>query len=69
MLVILFPVLAAFIKAGDKEDVMSAIHSKMDTFNKQDVNAYPSNFVEENTEFPNMVFPLRCVLINKFRKI
>ncbi len=59
MIVILFPVFAAFIKAGDKEDVMSAVQSTMDAFNKHDVNAYFSNFVEDNTEFPYVVSPLR----------
>jgi uncharacterized protein (TIGR02246 family) len=45
--------------AGDREDVMATINENIDAFNKQDYKKYWSNFVEDNTEFPYVVSPLR----------
>lgn len=58
-IVILLSVFTTIIKAGDKEDVMSAVQSTIDLFNKHDVNSYFSNFTADNTEFSYVISPLR----------
>ena len=45
--------------AGDKEDVLVLVSSNIDAFNKQDYKTYFSTFVNDNTEFPYVVSPLR----------
>ena len=45
--------------AGDKEDVQSLINSTAESFNKHDFKTYFSYFVDDNTEFPYVVSPLR----------
>ncbi len=45
--------------AGDKEDVLKALKTNIDAFNQHDFKTYFSNFVEDNTEFPYVVSPLR----------
>ena len=55
----LFVVLAGSTFAGDKEDVMATLNSTIEAFNKHEFNAYFSNFVDDNTEFPYVVSPLR----------
>ncbi len=47
------------IFAGDKEDVLALVSKNIEAFNKQDYKTYFSNFVEDNTEFPYVVSPLR----------
>jgi uncharacterized protein (TIGR02246 family) len=61
-LVVVFFLFASFASssfAGDKEDVLALVSANIDAFNKQDYNAYFSNFVDDNTEFPYVVSPLR----------
>ena len=57
--IFLFFVFASSALAGDKEDVQALINSTAETFNKHDFKAYFSYFVEDNTEFPYVVSPLR----------
>ena len=57
--VFLFFVFASSALAGDKEDVQSLINVTAETFNKHDFKAYFSYFVDDNTEFPYVVSPLR----------
>lgn len=57
--IFLFAVLATNSFAGDKEDVLALISKNTDAFNKQDYKTYFSNFVNDNTEFPYVVSPLR----------
>ena len=57
--VFLFFVFASSALAGDKEDVQALVNTTAETFNKQDFKAYLSYFVEDNTEFPYVVSPLR----------
>jgi uncharacterized protein (TIGR02246 family) len=45
--------------AGDKEDVLALVSKNIDAFNKQDYKTYFSSFVDDNTEFPYVVSPLR----------
>ena len=45
--------------AGDKEDVQALVNTTAEVFNKHDVKAYFSYFVDDNTEFPYVVSPLR----------
>jgi uncharacterized protein (TIGR02246 family) len=45
--------------AGDKEDVQALINSTAEMFNKHDFKTYFSYFVDDNTEFPYVVSPLR----------
>ena len=45
--------------AGDKEDVLATLKSNIEAFNKHDFKTYFSNFVDDNTEFPYVVSPLR----------
>ncbi len=59
VLIILAAVFVSNVFAGDKEDAMKAVNSSMAAFNNHDVNAYFSNFVADNTEFPYVVSPLR----------
>ncbi|MBT8377682.1 MAG: nuclear transport factor 2 family protein [Ignavibacteria bacterium] len=64
-LIISFSVLCLFLSysantfAGDKEDVLALVSKNIDSFNKQDYKTYISNFVDDNTEFPYVVSPLR----------
>ena len=55
----LFALLAGSTFAGDKEDVLAALKSTVEAFNKHDEKAYFSTFVDDNTEFPYVVSPLR----------
>ena len=57
--IFLFAVLATNSFAGDKEDVLALVSKNTDAFNKQDYKTYFSNFVNDNTEFPYVVSPLR----------
>jgi ketosteroid isomerase-like protein len=45
--------------AGDKEDIQALVNTTAETFNKHDFKTYFSYFVEDNTEFPYVVSPLR----------
>ena len=45
--------------AGDKEDVLATLKSNIEAFNKHDFKTYFSTFVDDNTEFPYVVSPLR----------
>lgn len=45
--------------AGDKEDVQALVSATAVSFNKHDFKTYFSYFVEDNTEFPYVVSPLR----------
>jgi len=45
--------------AGDKEDVQTLVTATAESFNKHDFKTYFSYFVEDNTEFPYVVSPLR----------
>ena len=45
--------------AGDEEDVHSLIVSTAEAFNKHEFKTYFSYFVDDNTEFPYVVSPLR----------
>jgi ketosteroid isomerase-like protein len=45
--------------AGDKEDVQALITATAESFNKHEFKTYFSYFVEDNTEFPYVVSPLR----------
>ena len=56
---ILFAVFTSSTFAGDKEDVQSLINSTAESFNKHDFKTYFSYFVDDNTEFPYVVSPLR----------
>lgn len=58
-IITLFIIFATSGFAGDKEDVQSLINSTADSFNKQDFKTYFSYFVDDNTEFPYVVSPLR----------
>ena len=55
----LFAMLASSTFAGDKEDVLALVSKNIDAFNKQDYKTYFSSFVDDNTEFPYVVSPLR----------
>lgn len=57
--IILFAVFVSNIFAGDKEDILKALNTNIEAFNKHDFNRYFSNFVADNTEFPYVVSPLR----------
>jgi uncharacterized protein (TIGR02246 family) len=54
-----FAVLAGNAFAGDKEDVQAFIDKTAEAFNKHDFKTYFSYFVDDNTEFPYVVSPLR----------
>jgi ketosteroid isomerase-like protein len=56
---ILFALLAGSTFAGDKEDVMASLSKTIEAFNKHEVKTYFSTFVDDNTEFPYVVSPLR----------
>lgn len=58
-LVFLLAGLTSSVFAGDKEDVQTLINSTAEMFNKHDFKAYFSYFVDDNTEFPYVVSPLR----------
>ena len=58
-IIFLLGVLASSTLAGDKEDVQTLINTTVENFNKHDVKSYFSNFVDDNTEFPYVVSPLR----------
>lgn len=55
----LFAALAGSAIAGDKEDVLAVLNTNIEAFNKHDFKTYFSNFVDDNTEFPYVVSPLR----------
>ena len=57
--IFLFFVFASSALAGDKEDVQSLINVTAESFNKHDFKTYFSYFVDDNTEFPYVVSPLR----------
>ena len=57
--IFLFFVFVSSALAGDKEDVQALINSTAETFNKHDFKTYFSYFVDDNTEFPYVVSPLR----------
>ena len=59
LMFVLITVLAGNAFAGDKEDVQALINSTAETFNKHDFKAYFSYFIDDNTEFPYVVSPLR----------
>jgi len=58
-IIFLLAVFGSSTFAGDKEDVLALISKNTDAFNKQDYKTYFSNFVDDNTEFPYVVSPLR----------
>jgi len=58
-IIFLFSVLAGSTFAGDKEDVLSLVKATAESFNKHDFKTYFSHFVDDNTEFPYVVSPLR----------
>lgn len=45
--------------AGAKEDIEATLNGTIEAFNKHDVETYFSYFVDDNTEFPYVVSPLR----------
>lgn len=55
----LFWALISSTFAGEKEDVQALINATADSFNKHDFKTYFSYFVDDNTEFPYVVSPLR----------
>ena len=55
----LFSLLAGSTFAGDKEDVMASLSKTIEAFNKHDIKAYFSTFVDDNSEFPYVISPLR----------
>jgi len=57
--IFMFVVSAGNTLAGDKEDILAALNNTIEAFNKHDVKAYFSTFVDDNTEFPYVVSPLR----------
>jgi ketosteroid isomerase-like protein len=57
--IFLFAAFVSNVFAGDKEEVLANINSNLAAFNKQDYKTYFSNFVNDNTEFPYVVSPLR----------
>lgn len=59
LMFVLITVLAGNAFAGDKEDVQSLINVTAESFNKHDFKTYFSYFVDDNTEFPYVVSPLR----------
>ena len=58
-IIFLLAVFGSSTFAGDKEDVLALVSKNTDAFNKQDYKTYFSNFVNDNTEFPYVVSPLR----------
>jgi uncharacterized protein (TIGR02246 family) len=58
-IIFLLTVFANSIFAGDKEDVLALVSKNTEAFNKQDYKTYFSSFVDDNTEFPYVVSPLR----------
>lgn len=59
VIIFLFTLFASSALAGDKEDVQTLINTTAETFNNHDFKTYFSYFVEDNTEFPYVVSPLR----------
>jgi len=57
--IFLFAVIATNSFAGDKEDVQALVTTTAETFNKHDFKTYLSYFVDDNTEYPYVVSPLR----------
>ena len=55
----LIALLAGSAFGGDKEDVMASLRKTIEAFNKHDVKDYYSTFIDDNTEFPYVVSPLR----------
>jgi uncharacterized protein (TIGR02246 family) len=58
-IILLFGLFASNALAGDKEDVQTLINTTAETFNNHDFKTYFSYFVDDNTEFPYVVSPLR----------
>ena len=58
-IIFLFTLFAGNALVGDKEDVQTLINTTAETFNNHDFKTYFSYFVEDNTEFPYVVSPLR----------
>ena len=58
-IIFLLAVFANSVFAGDKEDVLALVSKNTEAFNKQDYKTYFSSFVDDNTEFPYVVSPLR----------
>ena len=58
-IIFLLAVFGSSTFAGDKEDVLALISKNIEAFNKQDYKTYFSSFVNDNTEFPYVVSPLR----------
>jgi uncharacterized protein (TIGR02246 family) len=58
-LLLLINAILSITFAGDQEDVQDLVTRTTDSFNKHDFKTYFSDFVEDNTEFPYVVSPLR----------
>ena len=58
-MIFLFAIGSSSTFAGAKEDVEATLNSTVEAFNKHDFKAYFSYFVDDNTEFPYVVSPLR----------
>lgn len=56
---ILLTVLSGSALAGDKEDVLAAVDKTISAFNNQDYQTYFAGFVDDHTDFPYVVSPLR----------
>ena len=59
VVIFLFDAIGTRAFAGDKEDVLALVNKNIDAFNKKDYKTYFLNFVNDNTEFPGVVSPLR----------
>lgn len=57
--VLLLVLLTGSAVAGDKEDIKAANSKTLAAFNSQDHAAYFATFVEDHTNFPYVVSPLR----------
>ncbi|MGB5511228.1 MAG: nuclear transport factor 2 family protein [Woeseiaceae bacterium] len=57
--VLLLLLLTGSAMAGDKEDIKAANSKTLVAFNSQDYAAYFAGFVEDHTDFPYVVSPLR----------
>jgi len=59
MIIFLIAMFSSNVFAGDNEDVLSTLNGTIEAFNKHDIKTYFSYFVDDNTEFPYVVSPLR----------
>jgi ketosteroid isomerase-like protein len=57
--IILFTAFISDTFAGDKEDALASVNKAIEAFNKHDYKTYFSLFVDDNTEFPYVISPLR----------